>query len=242
MIYLKKNLRFKLLYKTFKILKTIIFNRKLYKNLVIKKNFYNIKKYKIKQNVSFSNYYFPLEFFFKNYYKSGLITKQKFSFFYGSIKLRMLKKTLKILKKKVKNLKICNFFHKNLVFFELFESRIDSILYRTYFVLNFKQVKQLILHKHIKVNNKIINNTFFLIKNGDLITFSGQCSSLLKKNLLKSLKFEFLPKNLEINLKIFQIISVNKFKNFLYLNNFNLLDFYNLNYSVNSLFRFLRIH
>lgn len=236
----KKNLRFKLKYKTFKKLKTIIFNRKLYKNLIIKKNIYTLKKYRIKQNLVFSNLYFPYEFFFKNYFKSGLITKQKFSYFYGSIKLKMLKSYINTFKYKVKKLKISNFFHRNLFFFELFESRVDSLLYRTYFVLNFKQVKFLILHKHIRVNDKIINNSFFLIKKGDLITFSEQCHSILKKNLLNSLKFEFIPKNLEINFKTFQILYLNKFKNFLYLNNFNFLDSYNMEYSLNSLFRFLK--
>lgn len=240
MMSLKKNSRFKLKYKTFKKLKTIVFNRKLYKNLVIKKNTYFLKKYRIMQNSVFSNLYFPYEFFFKNYFKSGLITKQKFSYFYGSIKLKILKKNISTFKYKVKNFKLSNFFHRNLCFFELFESRIDSILYRTYFVLNFKQVKFLILHKHIEVNNKIINNSFFLIKKGDFITFSKKCHHILKENLLNSLKFEFIPKNLEINFKTFQIFYLNNFKNFLHLNNFNFLDYYNLDYSLNSLFRFLK--
>lgn len=127
-------------------------------------------------------------------------------------------------------------------FLELFENRIDSILYRTYFVLNLKQVKHLILHKHIKVNSKTIKNSFFILKNGDCITFSKSCYSMLKYNVTNSLKFEFLPKNLEINLKIFSIIIINRFKNFLYLNNFNYSDFYNLKYSLNELFRFLKIN
>nr|QYC61854.1 ribosomal protein S4 [Actinocyclus sp. mgcode 4] len=240
MISLKKKLRFKLKYKTFKKLKTIIFNRKLYKNLNIKKNIYTLKKYRINQNLVFYNLYFPYEFFFKNYYKSGLITKQKFSYFYGSIKLKTLKKNIEVFKTKVKKLNISNFFHRNLFFFELFESRIDSILYRTYFVLNFKQVKFLICNKNIKVNNNIIKNSFFIIKKGDLITFSERCLNVLKKNVLNNLKFEFIPKNLEINYKTFQILYLNNFNNFLYLNNFNLLDYYNMNYSLNSLLRFLK--
>ena len=90
MISLKKNSRFKPIYKTFKILKTVIFNRKVYKNLFIKKFIRNKNKFSDK-NISYSNLSFPYEFFFKNYYKSGLITKQKFSYFYGSIKLKSLK-------------------------------------------------------------------------------------------------------------------------------------------------------
>ena len=125
-------------------------------------------------------------------------------------------------------------------FLELFEKRIDSVLYRTYFVLNLKQAKHLILHKHVRINNQLVRNSFLLLRKGDLITFSKSSHSILRKNLLTSLKFEFLPKNLEVNYNTLQISCLDKFKNFLYLNNFNYLDDYKLDYSVNSLFRFLK--
>ena len=238
---LKKKFRFKLQFKTFKSLKTIIFNRKIYKNLnLTKKNQNYLKKHQIKQNIIFSNLYFPYEFFFKNYFKSGLISKQKFTYFYGFIKVKKLKNNYKNLKKKSKNNLYSNFYHRNLFFLEFFEKRIDSILYRTYFALNFKQIKSFILHKHVKVNNKTIYNSFFMIKYGDSISFSKSCHEILKKNILLSLKFEFLPKTLEINFKTFQIFKLFKAKNFLYLNNLNYLDTFNLNYSLNSLFRFLK--
>lgn len=237
---LKKNFRYPLKYKFFKKFKTIIFNRKLYKNLTIKKHIYKKKIYKIKQNLVFSNYYFPYEPFLKNYFKSELITKQKFCYFYGSIKLKMLKNKINIFKKKLKKFRKTNFFNKNLFFLELFEKRVDSILYRTYFTLNLKQVKFLVSHKNIKVNNNIIKNSFFILKKGDCITFSKKCYLILKNNLLQSFKFEFVQKNIEINFKIFHIIFLDRFKNFFYLNNLNYSDFYNLNYSLNELFRFIK--
>jgi len=241
MMSLKKKLRFKLKFKTFKTLKTIIFNRKIYKKLnLTKKNQNYLKKYQIKQNIIFSHLYFPYEFFFKNYFKSGLITKQKFSYFYGFIKFKTLKKNYRKLKKKSNNNNYSNFYHKNLFFLSFFEKRIDSVLYRTYFALNLKQVKFFILHKHVKINKKTINNSFILLQPGDCISFSQNCSQILKKNIFHNLKFEFLPKSFEINFKTFEIFYLNKFKNFLYLNNLNNLDTFNLDYSLNSLFRFLK--
>ena len=96
-------------------------------------------------------------------------------------------------------------------------------------------------HKHVRINNLLILNIFSVIKQGDIITFSKNCHTILQKNILHNLKFEFLPKNLEINFKTFQIICIASLKSLLYLNNnFNSLDSYKLDYSINSIFRFFK--
>jgi len=65
-----------------------------------------------------------------------------------------------------------------LFFLSFFEKRIDSVLYRTYFVFNLKQVKFFIVHKHVKINKKTINNSFILLQPGDCILFSQNCSQI----------------------------------------------------------------
>lgn len=241
---LKKNFRFKLNYKTFKKFKTVFFNRKIYKHLFFNsESFYrlSINKFLLNKNTSFTNLYFPYNFFFNRNFKTDFISKQKFSYFYSSISSKALKKQIKILSKSLKSLQLSNILHNNTFFLRAFESRIDSILYRTYFALNYKQAKQLVSHKHVRINNLLILNIFSVIKQGDIITFSKNCHTILQKNILHNLKFEFLPKNLEINFKTFQIICIASLKSLLYLNNnFNSLDSFKLDYSINSIFRFFK--
>lgn len=239
----KKKFRFKLIYKTFKKFKTVFFNRKVYKHLHI--NYINTRspstKVMLNKNTDFTNLYFPYTFFFNKNYKTEFISIQKFSYFYGSSNLKFLKKKIKLLDKNLKVYKISNILHKNVIFLKMFENRIDSILYRTFFVLNFKQAKQLVFQKYVRINNLQIVNPFFVVTQGDVITFSKNCHAILNKNILNSLKFEFIPSNIEINFKTFQIICITPLNNFIPINkNFNLLDSFKLDYSINSIFRFFK--
>jgi len=231
------------MYKTFKNFNTIFFNRKIYKYLHI----HDLKtrspstKLMLNKNINFTNLYFPYTFFFNKMNKTEFISKQKFSYFYGSLNLKFLKKKIKTLTKKLKVFKTSNMLHKNIIFLKMFENRLDSILYRTFFVLNFKQAKHLLLQKHVRVNNLCIVNLFSVVAPGDVITFSKNCHIFLNKNILNSLKFEFIPDNVEINFKTFQIICINPLQNLISINkNFNLLDSFKLEYSINSIFRFLK--
>merc|ERR1711862_203898 len=182
----------------------------------------------LNKNTDFTNLYFPYTFFFNKNYKTEFISIQKFSYFYGSSNLKFLKKKIKLLDKNLKVYKISNILHKNVILLKMFENRIDSILYRTFFVLNFKQAKQLVF-------------PFFVVTQGDVITFSKNCHAILNKNILNSLKFEFIPSNIEINFKTFQIICITPLNNFIPINkNFNLLDSFKLDYSINSIYRFLK--
>ena len=237
-------MRLKLLYKTFKILKTVLFNRKVYKYLKINKisRFTGRFPQNRNRNVSFTNLYFPYSFFFNRSYKNLLTNKQKFSCFYGSTSEKSLKKKFQISSRRLKLANLSNIHHRNIVFIEMFENRLDTILYRTYFVLNFKQARQLILHNHILVNSKRTKNFFRFIKVGDFISVSAQCHTLIRKNITESLKFEFLPTNLEINYRTFQICCVARLKNVMHLNNFNLLDDYKLEYSINAVTRFFKTY
>jgi len=57
-----------------------------------------------------------------------------------------------------KKSKMSNILNRYLFFFKELGIRLDYILYKSCFVINIKQSKQLIKHGHIKVNNSIITN------------------------------------------------------------------------------------
>ena len=99
----------------------------------------------------------------KKFFQKRLFEKQQFKNFYGCIQEYKLKNILQKLLKK--NYRI-NLFQKFLI---LLESRLDINLVRLKLVKTIFQSKQLINHKKIKVNNKIINNPNFLLKKGDII-------------------------------------------------------------------------
>ena len=83
----------------------------------------------------------------------------------------MRKKYLKeIVKSTIKEFKKLNKQATSL-FIEKLETRLDTALYRTHFSYSFNNARQLISHKKVYVNNKIIPYNSYLLKKGDLITF-----------------------------------------------------------------------
>ena len=50
------------------------------------------------------------------------------------------------------------------IFIELFEQRLDVIIYRSHFVASITEARQLILHKNVKVNNKIVTKNSYILK------------------------------------------------------------------------------
>ncbi len=54
---------------------------------------------------------------------------------------------------------------------ELLERRLDNVVYRLGFAPTRAAARQLISHKHIKVNNRIVNIASFQVKEGEIIGF-----------------------------------------------------------------------
>lgn len=98
----------------------------------------------------------------KNFFQNRLFETQQFRNFYGCISKTQLKNKLK---KYNKN----NLFNNFL--FSL-ESRLDINIVRLKFADNIFQAKQLINHNKIKINNKIVNKSGFILKKGDIINFN----------------------------------------------------------------------
>ena|SRR3990167_7878101 len=70
-------------------------------------------------------------------------------------------------------------------FLILLESRIDTILYRTGFVSSIFEARQVISHKKILVNNRVVNVRSYLLKSSDILSIHPKHSSVLRLNLVK---------------------------------------------------------
>lgn len=143
-------------------------------------------------------------FFFSKEFKHNLQNKQRLSYFYGKLRKRYLKKIVKWV---LKNLKKTNI-HPTILFIMQLEARLDTILYRTHFCYSLNNARQLVLHKKVYVNHKIMQHYFFSLKKGDLITFDYSIINIITSTLLKSKMWPTPPKHLYINYKTFQILVI----------------------------------
>lgn len=145
---------------------------------------------------------------YKKFFKKNLLTKKTFNHFYGGFQKKYLKKQMaKIyMSSKMKNSsKLC---------IEFFESRLDSVLKRAKFCSTIKEARQLIYHRHIKVNRKTKNNYSYQLRTGDLINFKNMKSrELVKIKLLKQFKERFdsvlwpmVPSYLNVNYTTLEIV------------------------------------
>ena len=146
-------------------------------------------------------YYNP----FKKRHKNVLLNKKRVSLFYGGIKDRQFKLYKNLVKKERKSLR-----KNNKVILNIFEKRLDSILYRSHFTKTMRSAKQLILHKHVKVNNKIVNTDSYLLKSGDIVSISVKMHKLIEKNINSSHLWPIPPKYLQINYKTLEICLLNE--------------------------------
>ena len=215
MIFGNKN-RFKPLYKQFIRLRENVQNRKkllqfkkqkwekLKQNYIKKLKWY--KKFKPKDQTQYLVSRYPSKgFSYKKRYKNTLKETKKLKLFYGGLLNKYVKKLIKItLNKKYKKI--------NTLFLELFESRLDIVLYRAKFSLSVRNARQFILHGKVLVNNKPVKIKSYVLKPGDLITIDSKYFELIEINIKQSDIWPIPPKHLTINYKTLQII-VGTFKN-----------------------------
>ena len=143
----------------------------------------------------------------KKKFKNDLLTKKTFNYFYGNLNRKYLKKQMATIYKsnQIKNT-------RNLCI-ETFESRLDSVLRRARFCSTIENARQLILHKHIKVNNKIETNYSYILKQGDLIEIKNKSRKIIKNKLNNLLKEHYnkifwplVPSYLVVNYRTLNII------------------------------------
>lgn len=133
-------------------------------------------------------------------YKETLHAVKRLALFYGGLPRKFIKNQIEITKKKrqVKN--------TNQSFLELFESRLDIVLYRAKFSPSIRNARQLIIHGKVTVNNKPVKSKLYTLKTGDLISIDLKYTHLIETNIRQALIWPIPPKHLFINYKTMQII------------------------------------
>jgi ribosomal protein S4 len=167
---------------------------------------------------------------FKKRFRNTLKERKLFSFFYGGLKKKYLKKHFNsILKKKHTNTSNFNIYKHNTLKF--FESRLDTVIHRAKFSFSIKSAGQLILHGHILVNGVTVRIKSYQVKNNDLIEIAYNIKSrnLIKKSIDRSNFWPLPQKHLVINYNTLQIL-------FILNNKFNIIPIFNHYLNINSLF------
>ncbi|MDL2325007.1 30S ribosomal protein S4 [Ruminococcaceae bacterium OttesenSCG-928-A16] len=68
----------------------------------------------------------------------------------------------------------------------ILESRLDNVVYRAGFAMSRKEARQLVLHRHFKVNGNIVDIPSYLVKEGDKITVKSTDSPKIKESAEKN--------------------------------------------------------
>ena len=151
-----------------------------------------------------SYFLFNFKNFFNKKFKYNLQNKQRLSFFYGKLRKSFLKKLVRSTLREFKNLNM----HATILFIRKLETRLDTALYRAHFSYSFRNARQLISHKKIYVNDKIVQYNSYVLKKGDLITLHKDIFEFIILNIRKSKTWPIPPKHLHINYKTLQILVI----------------------------------
>lgn len=115
-----------------------------------------------------------------------------------------LKKLVKSTLKEFKNLNT----YVTILFIQKLETRLDTALYRTHFSYSFRNARQLISHKKIYVNNKIVSSNSYVLRKGDLITLDKNIFEFVTFNIRRSKTWPIPPRHFYINYKTLQILVI----------------------------------
>nr|YP_009231617.1 ribosomal protein S4 [Orthotrichum diaphanum]ALZ48638.1 ribosomal protein S4 [Orthotrichum diaphanum]AMR55836.1 ribosomal protein S4 [Orthotrichum diaphanum] len=132
-------------------------------------------------------------------FSKELQTIQKLSLFYGKLPIKKMRrsKTQTYLDK------------KNSLLFDI-ERRLDVILVRLNFCLSICQARQLISHKKICVNYKMVNIPGFQLSKGDLISIQDNflyfIRSKIRQNFQSNRIWRIKPTHLEVNYKTLKAV------------------------------------
>ena len=145
---------------------------------------------------------------FRRRFKQNLQNKRALSLLYSGL-------TEKSLKRKIGNaMKKVSFFNNNRTIvtylIESLETRLDIIILRSHFVLSVRNAQQLISHGFVYINGVRVTRKGYLVKQGDIITFSRSIHFILVDFVSRSKIWPIPPKYIQINYRIFQIVVVDK--------------------------------
>lgn len=164
---------------------------------------------------------------FQRKFRNNLYQRKLFGLFYGGLKKKYLKKSIL---KVIKNRAYSNLADFRYHILKFFESRLDTVIYRSSFSLSIKEASQLILHGHVLINGHPVLSKSYILKTNDLIEIAPnfKSRSLVKKSLNESNFWPIPPKHLLINYRTLQIL-------FLYSEDLNLMPVFNHYLHLNSI-------
>ena len=162
---------------------------------------------------------------FRRRFKQNLQNKRTLSLLYPGL-------TEKSLKRKIRNaMKKVSLFNNNRTvvayLIESLESRLDIIILRSHFVLSVRNAQQLISHGFVYINGGCVTKKSYIVKKGDMITFSRSIHATLVDSVSRSKIWPIPPKYIQINYRSFQIVVVDRVLNANIFLNFD--SFLNLN-------------
>ena len=84
----------------------------------------------------------------------------------------------------------------------MLESRLDSVVFRMGFARTRREARQVVGHKHVTVNGKVINIPSYLIKAGDVIEVSEKAKSLQRyKDIVEVTGGRLVPEWMDVDIE-----------------------------------------
>lgn len=84
----------------------------------------------------------------------------------------------------------------------LLESRLDSVVFRMGFARTRREARQIVGHKHVMVNGKVVNVPSYLIKAGDKIEISEKAKELQRyKDILEVTAGRLVPEWMDVDVE-----------------------------------------
>ncbi len=124
-------------------------------------------------------------------YGLQLREKQKAKFIYG-----VLEKPFRNYYRKADRMK--GMTGENLMI--LLESRLDNVIFRMTFARTRMEARQIVDHKQVSVNGKVVNIPSYLVKAGDVIEIREKCKDSVRyKNILEATGARLIPAWLEVD-------------------------------------------
>ena len=84
----------------------------------------------------------------------------------------------------------------------MLERRLDSVVFRMGFARTRREARQVVGHKHVTVNGKVINIASYLIKAGDVIEISEKAKSLQRyKDIVEVTGGRLVPEWMDVDIE-----------------------------------------
>lgn len=129
-------------------------------------------------------------------YGLQLREKQKAKFIYG-----VLEKPFRNYYKKADRMK--GMTGENLMV--MLETRLDNVVFRMGFARTRREARQVVDHKHITVNGKVVNIPSYLVKAGDVIEVSEKAKSLQRyKDIVEVTGGRLVPEWMDVDVEGFK--------------------------------------